>query len=246
MGIKKQTGFTIIETMLFLAITGALAAAILAGSGIAISQQRYRDSVNSLKSYVQQQYSEVTNVVNGRDKSWTCDTNGNVIEVNVSAGQARGTSECVMLGRFLTIDGTGTNLTSANVVGYRAASTPAAASDIDELKTYKLTISPIEQDASEVSWGAQVVKPETTTPLQLSMLIVRSPLSGAVLTFTAEGSQTNLNALLSPQNMSQKRDLCVNADLGSFVGERLAVRIGAFASSQGAIEIPLEGESVCD
>ena len=44
MGAKTQNGFTIIEVMLFLAITGMLAAAILVGSGVAIGQQRYRDS----------------------------------------------------------------------------------------------------------------------------------------------------------------------------------------------------------
>src|SRR6187402_1944283 len=108
MGIKTQNGFTIIETMLFLGVTGMLATAILVGSGVAIGQQRYRDSVNSLKSQVQQQYSEVTNVINSRDKNWSCDVNGNVIEApDASDGESRGTTDCVLLGRLLTVDDTG-------------------------------------------------------------------------------------------------------------------------------------------
>jgi type II secretory pathway pseudopilin PulG len=247
MGIKTQTGFTIIETMLFLAITGMLATAILVGSGVAIGQQRYRDSVNSIKSYVQQQYSGVTNVVNDRDKAWTCDANGNVIQADALGGEARGTSDCVLLGRLITVDNTGTKLTTSNVIGYKAAGTATAQSDILELTTnYKLTASPIDQDVTSVSWGAQLVKPKSTTPMPLSMLIIRSPLTGAMMTFTAEGSEQNIQGLITTQNMAQKRDLCVNADPGSFVGRRLEVSIDAFATSQGAVQIPAEGSSVCD
>ena len=103
MGTKTDTGFTVIETMLFLAVTGALAVGILVGSGVSIGQQRYRDSVNGLKSYIQQQYSEVSNVVNSRDKTWACDAQGNVVEVEQISAEARGTSDCVVLGRFITI-----------------------------------------------------------------------------------------------------------------------------------------------
>jgi hypothetical protein len=220
---------------------------VLVGSGVAIGQQRYRDSVNSLKSYVQQQYSEVTNVINGRDKTWTCDTNGNVTEVNVSIGQARGTSDCVLLGRYITIDATGTQLTSSNVIGYRLPGAATAASDILELiANYKLSVSPIDQDKTEVSWGAQVVKQKTTTPMPVSMLIVRSPLSGSVMTFTAEGVASDPKTIIDVANITAKRDLCVNADTGSFVGNRLEVRIDAYATNQGAIQIPPESDSVCD
>lgn len=247
MGSKTQNGFTIIETMLFLAVTGMLGTVILVGSGVAIGQQRYRDSVNSLKSYVQQQYSEVTNVINSRDKTWACDTNGNVVAADALDGEPRGTSNCVLLGRYIQIDATGTKLTSSNVVGYKATGAATATSDLAELTTnYKLTASPIDQDTVDVSWGAQVVKPKTTTPMPLSMLIIRSPLSGTVMTFTAEGTQDPKTLMTTPANMTQKRDLCVNASVGSFVGERLEVQIGAYATNQGAVQIPTESESVCD
>jgi type II secretory pathway pseudopilin PulG len=247
MGIKTETGFTIIEAMLFLAITGLLAVGILVGSGVAIGQQRYRDSVNSLKSYIQQQYSEVTNVTNDRDNLWTCNANGDVTEAGGGTAEPRGTSDCVLLGKFVTIDNNGTQLTSTNVIGYRTTGAPQATSDIAELATnYTLRPSPIGQDVSEVSWGAQVVKEKTSVPMPLSMLIVRSPLSGSILTFTQEGVQTNLSVLLAVGNMNVQRDLCVNADFGTFVGGRMEVRIDPYATNQAAIHVPPESESVCD
>lgn len=247
MGIKTESGFTIIEVMLFLAVTGLLAVGILVGSGVAIGQQRYRDSVNSLKSFIQDQYNETTSVVNSRDASWTCDSLTTVDENPLGAGQARGTSDCVLLGRFITIDNLGTTLTASNVVGYRSIGAPTAANDIAELQTnYRLGISPIDKEEVSVSWGAQVVKPKSTLPMPTSILIVRSPLSGSVMTFTAEGVKTNPNELVSAAAFAQVKDLCVNADTGSFVGGRMEVQIAAYASNQGAVQIPTEGASICD
>lgn len=248
MGAKTQNGFTIIEVMLFLAVAGALTIGILAGSGIAIGQQRYRDSVTTLQSYIQQQYSKVINVTNDRDKSWTCDSNGVVTQTDTaSAGEARGTTDCVMLGRLVTIDETGTNLKSSVVVGYRSPGAVPQTNDIAEITTnYKLGTAPIDQDDSSVSWGAQVVKPKTFTPMPLSILVIRSPLSGAMMTFVKDGVQTNIGNMVAEENMSQQRDLCVNADAGSFVGKRMEIRIEPFASSQSSVQVPTESSSVCD
>lgn len=248
MGAKIQTGFTIIEVMLFLAITGMLAAAILVGSGVAIGQQRYRDSVNSLQAYIQQQYNKATNVTNDRGKAWTCDSNGNVSQVeNASAGEARGTSDCVVMGRLVTVDATGTNLTSSVVVGYRTPGAAVQASDIAEISAnYKLGVAPIDKDDQSVSWGARVVKPKTTIPMPISILIVRSPLSGALLTFTKDGVQSNPGSMVDAGNISAQRDLCVSADAGSFVGKRMEIRIEPFASSQSGVQIPAESDSICD
>ena len=247
MGIKTNNGFTIIEVMLFLAVTGALTITILAGAGVSITQQRYRDSVNSLKSVIQDQYAEVSNVVNDRNQDWTCTTAGNVLFVEAAAGQPRGTSDCVVLGRIVTINETGTTLTSSNVIGYRTPGVAAGASDLAELDSnYAMTISPVNPETTDMSWGAQVVKAKSTNAQPLSIMIIRSPLSGALITFTAEGIQTNPKTMLNAGNMSAVRNLCVNPD-GVLIGaKRLEVRISGYATSQTGVSVPTEGESVCD
>lgn len=248
MGSKTNGGFTVIETMLFLAVTGLLAAVVLVGSGIAIGQQRYRDSVNSFKSYIQQQYDDASNVSSSRDKTWTCNDAGQVNASGAGGGEPRGTSDCVIMGRYITIDETGTKLTTANVVGVRTPGALPAASDIAEITTnYTLGISPIDQDTADIAWGAQVVQPKTTTPLLASILILKSPLSGTLLTFTTQSvAAPTLVSLVTTANFNIQHDFCVNADTGSFVGRRLEVRIAPYASSQGAVSIPPESESICD
>ena len=240
MGIKKNHGFTIIEVMLFLAVTGALTIAILAGAGVQINQQRYRDSVSSLKSFLQAQYSEVTNVINDRDNNWRCNPDGTVEQV-ANGGQPRGTTDCVILGRLVTVDGTGTQLVASNVVGREISSPNEAASDIEELENYDLSVTTLNQETDEVSWGARIVNPQNlANPQSMAMLIVRSPLSGAVLTFTSDNvtpTQEGLRGMIVSGNM-QQRDLCVDPSAGSLVGQRLAVRIAAYASNQSAIETP--------
>lgn len=249
MGIKHTHGFTIIEVMLFLAVTGLLAVGILAGSGVAIGQQRYRDSVNSMKSLFQEQYNQTTNTVNNRTGAEACQ-NGVVVQPpdNVPDPQARGTSGCLLMGRLVVVGADGKRLTISNVVGYRTSETAEVEStDIAELTTnYRLAISPEAQITDTVEWDARLVRPKTSTPSPVSVLIVRSPLSGSLMTFVRDGVQTNLNAMMAGGVTTTYKDLCVDAPVGSFVGQRLAVRINGYATSQAAIEIPSESERVCD
>lgn len=249
MGIKNTHGFTIIEVMLFLGVTGLLTIGILAGSGVAINQQRYRDSVSTLKSFVQQQYNQTTNVTNGRAGAESC-TNASVLQppVSVPNPQSRGTSDCLLMGRFITVGEDGKQLTASNVVGYRTSVAAATeATDLAELTTnYRLGVSEIEQESTSVEWNAQVVKPKTTTFYPLSILIIRSPLSGSVMTFIDNGNQTDLDGMVAGGIANENTDLCVNAPAGSFVGERLAIRVNAFATSQSSIEVPSESDHICE
>ena len=57
----KRTGFTLIEIVLFLAITGLLFVGIVAGTGNSIAQQRFTDSVQSFTELLRSVYSEVSN-----------------------------------------------------------------------------------------------------------------------------------------------------------------------------------------
>ena len=58
---KTLTGFTIIEIMIFLAITGLLVVGVLVGTGSTIARQRYNDAVESFAEFLRRQYSFVIN-----------------------------------------------------------------------------------------------------------------------------------------------------------------------------------------
>ena len=248
MGTTANSGFTVIESMLFLAVAGALTIGVLVGSGAAINQQRYKDSVVSLKSFIQQQYNEVTNVVNGRVGTEACANAVVVPPGATTTAQARGTSECLLMGRYVTVDTSGTVLTASNVVGYRTnPDAPEAASDALEISSnYRLGVSSIGQDSIDVAWGATVVKPQTNEPLSLSILILRSPLSGSIMTYTSEGATSNLVALVNAASSNTPRNLCVHMPSGIIATKRMSVQISSFATNQGAIQIPPESTSVCD
>ncbi len=56
---KDKSGFTIIEVMLVLGLTGMLLIGLLGGTFSSIAAQRYSDSVRSFAEYLRQEYSEV-------------------------------------------------------------------------------------------------------------------------------------------------------------------------------------------
>lgn len=246
MGMIRHTGgFTIIETMLFLAITAALAIGILLGTGTAINQQRYQDAVNSLKSYVQDQFSRVSTVANDRAGNLSCDGVAQVSES--TSGQPRGTSDCLLLGRLMTVDSTGKNLTATNVVGYRPSNSEQS-NDIAELQSYTYGFSPVDTDKQQVSWGATIVQPTKPAPQPASLLIVRSPLSGRILSFSTTREITNttdLKGLIDAVNMAQPLLLCVDPNGGTVASSRLGVQIDAAAAGQSGVEIPLGNSGVC-
>lgn len=241
MTTQAARGFTIIEVMLFLAVTGLLTIGVLVGSGAAIAQQRYRDSVNSLKGFIQEQYNQTSNVVNGEARNPTCRVQGNSLVLDGGALQSRGTSECLLLGRYLLVEPK--KVTAYDVIG-QPNTDEEGTEDIAVLRNYTLTISDVFEE-EDVAWGATIVRPRTETGMTTSVLIVRSPLSGSTFTFVGDGSQRP-SALIDAGNMVQK-DFCIDSGGGSVTNQRLAVRINARAAGQSAVEIPLESENnVCD
>ena len=234
---KNQRGFTIIEVMLFLAVSGALAVGILAGSGVAITQQRYRDSVNSLQTLVRQQYSQSDHVINDREKDRNC--KNAVINVTSGAPEARGTSECVVIGKYMTITN-GTVVTISSVVGEAKAGTSIsdASNDFEALKQYDLGVSDADKDVSDVAWGASVRDiSDTDNQKDIAILILRSPLTGSLRTFTGPipSASESISVLVDQANAAEKK-ICV--DSASIVAcPTLGIVIRANASSASAVEL---------
>lgn len=242
---QRAIGFTIIETMLFLAVTGLLAVGILAGTGSAINQQRYKDSVNSLQSFVQDQYSKVDNVVNDRDATWSCNS---MAGVEQTAGKPRGTGECLLLGRLLTVQDDGQQMIATDVVGYRTASgSDEAATDVVELAdNYAIAESPLGREEKSMAWGATIVKKGSDVAQPMRILIVRSPLSGGILTFANMSATANPEVMINAGVSREAVPLCVAPSGLTIAGSVLGVRVSPFASSASAVQVAPEGDKLCD
>lgn len=248
MKTHSQQGFTIIETMLVLAISGFLVVALLVGVGTSINVQRYRDSVLSLQAFIQDQYSEIDNVRNDRDASWAC---GSAATPTQGSGSiSPGQSDCVLLGRYISIIDDQT--TVATVVGYGSA--PAGAtSDIEAIRDgYTLGISSSSIETDTLEWGAVISWAVTgvdnrspRTPRSISIMIIRSPETGNNYTFTSDStismdavSSAALKNMIVPQPTipgRAQRTICVEPN-GVFIPQTIAIYIKQNASTAASIE----------
>ncbi len=255
----REQGFTIVETMLFLGITGLMVVGILAGAGGSINIQRYHDSVTSLQSFLQQQYSDVTNVANSRSSSWTCDAAG--VVPAAATGPARGQSDCVILGRLITNVGNN-KLQVSNIIGF--IPTPDTTSGLDDTEIFKAivdlgppieyglgtNISTIDQQTYEIEWQTTLAD-INGADFNFSIMILRSPVSGLIRTYvdvddtvsTSADIQDKLINIVAASNTELK--LCVSPT-GLFAGKPMAVQINAGASGPNGIEMLGDGSSGCN
>jgi len=251
MGTQKTRGFTIIETMLFLAISGLLVVTMLAGVGITIQVQRYRDSVESFKTLLQDQYSELASVKNDeRTTGWSCDATGATVEGS-GAIKPRGQSKCVMLGRYMKV--VGPKATIYTVVGYPSATQSTVGNDIAKLRAnYTLNISTVVKEESLLEWGATIQWAQKgpvkdvgaqDSVRSIGLLFIRSPDSGQIYTFTSNSvpgtpSPTSLKAMLVAAAAvpgQAERTLCVESG-GAVSGGAFSIYIYPYANGPTSIE----------
>src|SRR5438105_2995852 len=108
----KQAGFTIIEVMLFLAVSAGLSAAIFGTSMLNINQQRYIDAVKSSKALLQEQYINTIRVQNPNDTNSEClDASGNTQTSTTGANDY-----CLVVGKLISVSG-GSSIVIRNIVG---------------------------------------------------------------------------------------------------------------------------------
>jgi type II secretory pathway pseudopilin PulG len=250
MGTKAQAGFTIIETTLFLAITGLLILMMVGGAGASLNIQRYRDAVESFKSQLQQQYSDLANVQNARDNNWTCDSSS-VATQNGPNDILRGQSNCFLIGKYMRIDGSDVSIYP--VLASQKSS--LATDDVSSmLQNYAMNVSKTDVIDSNLEWGTQIGWTTgvggldynaTSTPRTLGILFVRSPDSGLIYTFTSDsipdktsiGQPTFTNLLVAGQTVpgQKARAICVESS-GLFVNGDKSVYIGPYAANANAVE----------
>lgn len=138
----KGDGFTVIEVMLFLTISGALLLMAMIGSGEMARQARFSDSVNSFHSNMQRYYEDVVSGVNTRAVNDACDP-----------GTVRtGTDSCLLIGRVISF----TEDSSAGIVRYATASSavPDTGSIYDQLRVGSVTVQASGEQPINLAWGA--------------------------------------------------------------------------------------------
>jgi len=214
---NTKKGFTIIEVMLFLAITGLMMIGIFAASKNSINNQRYSTAVTSFQSYFQDQYSAVQNVRNDRPADITC-TSGAVSIGGAATGV--GTGQCSIIGRMIVAN-SAKELASYPIYATRDVS---KLSDSCENGTTNILSSGCanavvntnssESDADsmyQLAWDTsmQAVAPGSAAISTLTLAIYRSPANGQLAMQWSHKSTTNMTQFLA-NLASGSVKICVN------------------------------------
>ncbi len=240
----RLKGFTIIESMLFLGVTGLIMTVMLTGVSVSLNRERYKDAVNSFTDYMQGQYNLVANVNNSRNPDEIC-TGGSIVVGGVTDA-GRGTSDCTIVGRVIHMNTDGTAATSAQVYAtVDAATLPLNPGDSDEkvLQDANLIASPTK-DEYTLPWSTRLVEPapNSATPNVFSMLIVRMPTTGLLHTYAVSAVNQSPAAIIGGSIPSDGLPLCVDPSglLTGGVG-RVGVIVAPDAANSAGVKFLSEG-----
>lgn len=254
MGTRVLKGFTIIETVLFLAITGMLVLGAMVGVGANVNIQRYKDAAETFNATIQSFYSDVTNVQNGRNSIEHCNSIAAVV-VDPS-GAERGQSRCMLVGKYIRLIKGDIAVYSVLAVENASFSPSATDTDISLLHDkYYLNLSQTDVIKTKMEWGTEIIKhlSPTTTSDRGTILIVRSPDSGQIYTFSSNTvpTDTDISSLGITTSPAFLRDMVVAGNTtpgqatqtyciessGLFSQGQMAVYIAPFATSSSAVEL---------
>lgn len=227
--MRHQRGFTIIEVLLFLSISGLLMALLFVGTGVAIQRQQYQDTIQSFAGFVRGQYAAMVSVENNNEAGATCPIDGR--------SAVRGQSSCVVVGRYLQADGS---------EGRTYMTFPIYAKQVGDSWEYRYGN---EDGRYEVSWGARtkLASGSDGDAVKASIAIYRHPDTGqvAVKGSRASYASRNIRSLLDGPVTTTKQEICVY-ETGWLPHERRSVFISAYAESSDAITVGPASEGCKD
>lgn len=121
--VGKKDGFTIIEVMLFLALTGLVFVGVVGGTNGNLAKERYRDSVQDIANQLKTIYTDVRNVeIPAHSNTNPCVPQGHGWVGTVdTAERNRGRTVCAVYGRIVSIysdQGGKTHIQSTTVFGH--------------------------------------------------------------------------------------------------------------------------------
>lgn len=263
MGAHKHSGFTIIEVMLFLAITGLLVAGIMIGASRNIENQRYRDTVEQVRNTIQGEFDRVYSLTNSN-----AGEHGNenpCIESGAENFRPRGTTDCLYVGRIIQVTGDATDGTSSlrsspliarplsGEIPLYFGSSGASASEatgganvdpVDGYTVFRYDSNEALVDTWTLGWGLGLfgANENSNRLAELSILILRSPVNGAISTHVVDGEMTDETAQdvtehIRSDESRKDASMCVG-DIHREVDavKRMAVIVRAGAAGPGAVE----------
>ena len=241
----RRQGFTIIETVLVLAITGLLLAVILATIGNSLNQQRYTDSVNQTLDHFRGLYTDTSSTQNDRTAAQACSASGlSTVSDGGEGSTSRGASDCLLVGNVMR-SADGVTLRSYQVVALHDPTDDtgiAKKSDVQILTSAQLRQGQ-QTETYEVEWGGTLLRPGTSpsVPAPFSILVVRTPVTGVVRTFTSDSDQTPVTSLIN--QASAERRLCIDqtATYG-FSIRPMGVSIAKDATNSSGVQVITSGD----
>lgn len=249
MSMQNKSGFTIIEVVLFLSVSGLLMVGILAGASSSINQQRYRESVDSLATILRKQYSEVVNPSNDRTSDWNCDSSGGI--VSSQGGESRGRTDCIIAGR-LVYSSDGSRVVTANIVASKPGVDSLNNTDIDIFNNIDMKIDPNSIAVQELDWKGRLARSNGQGDAVFSVFIGRSLASGSVRTFITSNyplsnpSDSNPAPsvdwirIITTQALSNNLEVCVVSQ-SPMSGPTRQVQLLANSASSSGVRVVSEG-----
>ena len=247
--MRSSDGFTIIELSLFVAISALIMVSLMVGWSVTINTQSYKDSARSLAQVLQQQYSNAISVSNDRTNpsQIKCGLSGSSVTVDEAPSGAApvGASNCVIMGRYITIDGTVLHM--GDIIGAPSATASSATTDTDAIKNYyptKVASSVVADETYNIAWSSRPYiagAPDATA--KLAIVVVRSPLTGTLYTYSKQFTDSDnppsvkeiMDTGTNPHGQNAVK-LCLDPEAPIAQG-RMAVQIKANAASTAGVAV---------
>ncbi len=237
---QRESGFTIIETSLALAVTGLVIALTLLGIGAGLNSQRYNDAVTQTVDFFRGQYTQASSTVNTRPVTENCGSGG--ITTN-GPSAIRGATECMLVGKMLR-SANGKDITVNQVIARSDPSLLANVSTMSDnaiLSASQLQVGNL-LETYQPDWATTLLVPSTSNAATFSIMIVRTPVSGTIHTYSSSSSTVLPGAILSSQD---DMTMCIDQK-GFFSGitAPMGVRVVKDAVNTTGVRILPAGECV--
>lgn len=186
-------GFTIIESVLFLAVSGIMIAGIIGATSVGINSRRYTEAVDSFQDNLIDQYAATFDVSNSQLNPQICNAEGT---------QPRGTQGCSIIGRYIIYRG-GSAMTSQPIYAQadvtssevRQAASESVEAFIKSLKLVSAGDSSADTQAIPLRWNTTLKvrtidgAGDSGTATSFALVILRLPYGKGSLTYIVRGGE---------------------------------------------------------